>query len=59
MLVLARKPQEQILILTSDGPIVIKAIDIRQGQCRIGIDAPKCCNVARWELLTETKGDEQ
>jgi len=57
MLVLAREEEEEILIETSDGPIVIKVLEIRKTddvkKARIGVSAPNRCRVMRTEILEE------
>lgn len=52
MLILSRKPGEDIIIETSDGPVLIRVIDMPQrNRCRIGVDAPKTCRILRAELI--------
>ena len=53
MLVLARKLHESITI----GEIKITVVDIRHGQIRIGIDAPKDVPIVRSELLDKDGKD--
>lgn len=48
MLVLSRKLEESILI---DGDVRIKVLEIRGGQVRLGIDAPRSVNIVRSELV--------
>jgi len=53
MLVLSRRVDESIVI---DGEIVITVVDVdRNGQVRLGIDAPKKYRVLRRELLEEVQ----
>lgn len=47
MLVLSRKKDASILI---DGHIRITVVDIRGGQVRLGIDAPRNVNILRTEV---------
>jgi carbon storage regulator len=49
MLVITRKPQQDFLIGDN---IRIIVVAIRQGQVRIGIEAPKDVRIMRTELLT-------
>jgi carbon storage regulator CsrA len=56
MLVLTRKKHETItMIATKDIPagteIVVAVSDIREWKVKLGIDAPKCVNIVRTELL--------
>ena len=48
MLVLSRKLDERILI--ADGLVIITIVEIRNGQVRIGIDAPKDIDILREEI---------
>lgn len=50
MLVLSRKIGERIVI---DDQIVVTVIEIRGGQIRLGIEAPKEIPVWREEVLTQ------
>ena len=50
MLVLTRKLNESIII---DENIVVTIVQIKGGQVRVGIQAPKCKNIVRAELLDE------
>ena len=50
MLILARKPEEIIRIGDS---ITVKIISIRNGQVRLGIDAPKDLRVFRAEIYEQ------
>lgn len=50
MLVLTRRRGESIQI----GPeITIRVLDVKGGQIRLGIEAPKDSNIVRTELLPE------
>lgn len=51
MLVLTRKPLETIHI---GSDVVITVVELRTGQVRIGIEAPRQTEVVRGELLDET-----
>lgn len=58
MLCLTRGPHETIHISTSDGEIVITVLERRYsspGTVRLGITAPKKCNVLRGELIEREK----
>ena len=47
MLVLSRRPGESIII---GGEIVVTVIEVRGGQVRVGIDAPRSIDVHREEV---------
>jgi carbon storage regulator len=51
MLVLTRKIGERLMI---GNDIIITIVDIRDGKCRIGIDAPATIPIAREELLQKS-----
>lgn len=51
MLVLSRHIEEEIVIMTSDGQIIVKILDTQYGKVRLGIEAPKEIRIARRELL--------
>ncbi|MDO4585650.1 MAG: carbon storage regulator [Planctomycetia bacterium] len=51
MLVLARKPDEKVVIQTPVGEIVITCVRAGKRQIRLGIDAPANCNVLRQECF--------
>lgn len=53
MLVLSRYKNQDIVIDTSDGQIVIKVVDIETYKVRIGIEAPQQIQIMRRELLKE------
>ena len=48
MLVLSRKVDESIII---DGRITVQVVEIRAGEVRIGIDAPRSISVHRKEVF--------
>ena len=48
MLVLSRKPKEQIVI---DDNIIITVVQSSSGRVRLGVEAPKGVRVMRAELL--------
>lgn len=50
MLVLARKPGESIVI---GNDIVITVLEIRGGQIRLGVDAPRSLQVHREEIYRQ------
>jgi len=55
MLVLSRRVDESIVI---DGEITITVLGVdRNGQVRIGVDAPKRYRVLRQELLDEVRSE--
>jgi len=56
MLILARRPDEKLTIYTPDGDYIhILVTEVRQGQVRLGIEAPPDYVVLRDELVdTET-----
>lgn len=56
MLVLSRKPREQILLGDPANPlVVITIVAIEGGKVRLGIEAPHTTRVLRAELLEEEK----
>lgn len=60
MLVLSRKKNEQIIIPTSDGPILIQWVETRSDghKVRLGITAPKTIPVHRIEVFEAIHGSE-
>lgn len=52
MLVLSRKPGQQVHIGTD---IIVTVVEIRHGRVIIGFDAPKSVDIAREELVAETR----
>lgn len=56
MLVLSRKKQEQIMI---GDDIAIKVIEIRGDKVRIGIEAPRHCEVHRQEVYDAIQRERQ
>lgn len=58
MLILSRKANEQIIIPTSDGPIVVQFVEIRNDKVRFGITAPKEIPVHRGETFAAIHGAE-
>lgn len=40
MLVLTLKPDERIVLLTTQGPVDLRLVDLKQGRMRLGIQAP-------------------
>ncbi len=50
MLVLARKPGESVVI---GNDVVITILEVRGGQVRIGVDAPRSIQVHREEVYRE------
>ena len=59
MLVLTRKVQEQIVI-GNDGEIRVTILDVKGGQIRLGIHAPRDTVVDReeiWQLKQRQKGN--
>ena len=53
MLVLCRKESEKIYIPELN--VTITLVSVEGNRARIGIEAPKDCNIIREELLTGTK----
>lgn len=52
MLILARKRGEEITVETSDGPLKLVVLEVREtGLVRIGFDAPPQVRIWRSELL--------
>lgn len=56
MLVLTRRQGESIVI---GGDIVITVIEVRSGQVRIGIDAPRHVQVHREEVYEQVKQENR
>lgn len=56
MLVLTRKPNQSIII--SDN-IIIKVIEVNDGNVKIGIDAPKHIPVFREEIYKEIQAENK
>jgi carbon storage regulator len=52
MLVLTRKLGEEILIA---GVVTVKVLEMRSGQVKLGIDAPKDIPVFRKELVDDSR----
>jgi carbon storage regulator CsrA len=50
MLKLTRKPDDSILIYTSDGVIEVTVLRVQGCQVGIGIEAPQSVNIVRAEL---------
>jgi len=50
MLVLTRKPGQRIVINAHGESIVVSLVSTRNGQARIGIEAPRDIGIAREEL---------
>jgi len=53
MLVLTRSPGERLII--GDGEISISVLEVRGGQVRLGIDAPRHIAVHREEIYQRIK----
>jgi carbon storage regulator len=57
MLVLARRKDQSILI---GDDIVIRVLDIdRNGQVKLGIEAPRSCRILREELAAQIQAENQ
>jgi carbon storage regulator len=56
MLVLGRKIGEKIVI---DDNIYVTILQVREGQVRIGIDAPKNIPILRFELVKEVENENK
>lgn len=60
MLVLTRKPGERIVIETENGErIVVALCQLRVGQVRIGIEAPRNFRIMREELIENKENDSK
>lgn len=57
MLILTRKPLESIII--GDEDIIIRILDMRRGQVKVGIEAPKSLSVHREEVFKKIKKDSE
>ncbi len=55
MLVLTRKPEEDIVISTDEDEIVIRILKVQGGKVSIGIKADKKRQVVRKELLDSSR----
>ena len=53
MLVLARRPEEEIVIFHGDDEIVITVLDSGGRPVKLGIDAPADYDIVREELLED------
>ena len=53
MLVLTRRPEEEIVIFRGDDEIVITVLDSGGRPVKLGIDAPEDYEILRTELLDE------
>jgi carbon storage regulator CsrA len=53
MLVLTRKRNEKLVLMTSDGPVEVQLTQIRGDAVRLGITAPATVKVLRGELVDE------
>lgn len=51
MLVLSRKINEEIVIKTSDGEVVITLVEANRDRCRMGFEAPETIRIYRREVL--------
>lgn len=51
MLVLARRPTQEIIITTSDGPIVVSVQTVRGQAVKLGFEAPDNVRIFRKEVL--------
>lgn len=52
MLVVNRKHDEKIVILTSDGAITVAVVDTGKNRAKLSISAPKTIQIFREELLS-------
>ena len=56
MLVLARAPNDEMVIVTPDGTeILVKVVDVRGKRVRLGFEAPAEFKVYRWEVWEAIK----
>lgn len=52
MLVLSRRPSEDVILITSDGPVRIRLIEVRSANMvRLGFEAPAAVRIYRDEVL--------
>ena len=56
MLVLTRKPNQSIIIADN---IIIKVVEVNEGNVKIGIDAPKNIPVFREEIYKEIQEENR
>jgi carbon storage regulator CsrA len=52
VLVVNRKLEEKVVIITSDGPITITLVSIETTRAKLGFSAPKNIQIFREELLS-------
>lgn len=58
MLVLSRKRNENIVIMTPQGDITVSVIQVRGGKIQLGIDAPKEISIYKGENIQHFRGDD-
>lgn len=56
MLLLSRKPGQEIVVGENGSTVVITVVEVREGQVRLGITAPRHIPVHRKELLEAIGG---
>ena len=52
MLVVNRRHEEKVVIITSDGPITITLVSTETTRAKLGFSAPKTIQIFREELLS-------
>ena len=52
MLVVNRRHEEKVVIITSDGPITITLVSTETARAKLGFSAPKTIQIFREELLS-------
>lgn len=58
MLILGRKPNERVLLRTSDGPIWVTVMDMDRGRVRLLFDAPASVTILREEIIESDKREK-
>ncbi len=58
MLILSRKPNETIVLKTSDGDVTVMVTKMFDGRVLLGFEAPKTVKVMRSELLPNASQNE-
>ncbi len=59
MLVLSRRPDEEIIITVSDYTIILKVCEIDGNKCKLGFVASAAVRITRRELLTEKSNESK
>lgn len=58
MLILSRRPGESIVIGTGENKIVVKLLDAKGGQLKLGIDAPGTISIHREEIYERIQKEQ-